>query len=79
MKITKSIICSQVIRSKKGEVIGYKEVINEFHENGAKIKCVTRGILKLADGRVLINKVIKREVKKKEGCTKLNLLTGALK
>ena len=76
MKITKSIICSERIKNKKGEIIGSKEVINEFYENGTKIECVTRGIVRLVDGRVLINKVIQRIVKQKEDYISLNLITG---
>ncbi len=73
MKTKKSIVCREVIRSRKGEVIGSKEVINEFYEADPEIECVTRAIIKLADGRVFINNVIKRTKKPRNQHT-LNLL-----
>ena len=76
MKVTKSIICSKIVKNKRGEIIGSKEIINEFHENGKYVEYISRGIVKFADGRVLINKIIQRIVKEKEEYIKVNLLTG---
>lgn len=72
-----SIVCHQVIRNRKGDVIGYREVVNEIQDDGINVESITRALLKMEDGRILADQIIKRDrspafLKNYE----VNLLTG---
>ncbi|GEM_PF-3344755 len=78
MERIRSIVCTHIIRSRKGEIIGSREIIHEIIGQDNKVECTTRGLLKLADGRVLVDKILGRSFYKKKAYTEINLLTGAI-
>ena len=79
MSKTISTIIDEVVRNQGGDVIATKQLIHEIERNGKTIEYVTREIIKLAQGRIVIDKVIHRSksaLNNKVEC--LNLLTGLL-
>ena len=78
MEKIKSTVCFHVVRSRQGEIIGSKRIVYEINDREDGIECVTRGILQLADGRALIDKIIRKSFHKNKACTEINLLTGAV-
>ena len=79
MKKMISVVCHQVIRSRAKEIIGSKELINEIIDHGPTIETITRGIVKLMDGRILLNKVIHKSIyPNTKKVQTINLLTGQL-
>ena len=79
MDKTTSIILDEVVRNKNGEVIASKEFVNELIRQGKIIKRVTREIIKLARGKVVINRVIHCSRKEVRGKVEsINLLTGLI-
>lgn len=77
MKKIVSVVCNKVIRSREKEIIGLREVINEIIDLGFTIETTTRVIIKLTDGRILLNKVIYKSVYPNSNKVQnINLLTG---
>ena len=71
------IILDEVVRDKDGKVIATKEIVNEIIFNGHSSECITREIIKLGNGRIVINQVLYRsEIKKTNQYNSINLLTG---
>lgn len=74
-----SVFCHKVIRSREKEIIGSREVINEITDQGSTIGTTTRVIIKMTDGRILINKVIYKSIYPNwQGVQRINLLTGSV-
>ncbi len=79
MKRIVSVVCNKVIRSREKEIIGSREVINEITDRGFTIESTTRVIIKMTDGRVLLNKLIYKSVyPNSQKVRKINLLTGSV-
>lgn len=79
MKKIITVVCNKAIRSREKEIIGSREVINEIIDHGPTIETTTRVIIKLTDGRILINKVIYKSVYPNSNkVQKINLLTGSV-
>lgn len=79
MQKTVAIVCGQRIKSRKGEVIGTREVVNEINDDGLNIESVTRVIVKMADGRILVDKVVQKGIYPSSNNVRgINLLNGKI-
>ena len=63
MSKTTHIILDEVVRNKNGEVVATKQFINEVIKHGKIMECVTREVIKLAHGKIVIDQVVHRSQK----------------
>ncbi len=75
----KGIILDEIVRDKEGNVIATREFINEIVCKGSYSECVTREVIKLENGRIVIDQVIYRtKIKKYNNHQATNLLIGTI-
>ncbi|MBP9854593.1 MAG: hypothetical protein KBD53_06985 [Candidatus Omnitrophica bacterium] len=54
------IILEEMIKDEDGNTVGVKELVNEIIFNGRHPECITREVIKLHNGRVVIDQVLYR-------------------
>lgn len=70
-------IVDEVIKNREGETIANREIVCDIVSCGNILQCVTREIIKLYDGRIVIDQVLYRsELNEASDVQCVNLLTG---
>ena len=70
-------ILDEVIRDNEGKVIATREYISEIVFNGRRSECITREVIKLQNGRIVIDQVLHRsEIKGSNNYQSVDFLTG---
>ena len=71
------IVLDEVVKDRDGNIVATKELVNEIIFNGRHSECITREIVKLQNGRIVIDQLLYRsEIKHHKNYQSVDLLTG---